>query len=65
MMRAERGMNKRLRSAPLSGSGVDLSALSVEVPSEMLKAEGGRAAGTHGTCGVRAHAAAVNEMRCA
>ncbi len=39
MMHAERGMNKRLRSAPLSGSGVDLSALSVEVPSEMLKAE--------------------------
>lgn len=39
MMRAERGMNKRLRTAPLSGSGADLSALSVEVPSEMLKAE--------------------------
>ena len=39
MMRAERGMNKRLRSAPLSGSGADLSALSVKVPSEMLKAE--------------------------
>ena len=39
MMRAERGMHKRLRSAPLSGSGADLSALSVEVPSEMLKAE--------------------------
>lgn len=39
MMRAERGMNIRLRSAPLSGSGADLSALSVEVPSEMLKAE--------------------------
>lgn len=39
MMRAECGMNKRLRSAPLSGSGADLSALSVEVPSEMLKAE--------------------------
>lgn len=39
MMRAERSMNKRLRSAPLSGSGADLSALSVEVPPEMLKAE--------------------------
>ena len=39
MMRAERGMNKRLRSAPLSGSGTDLSALSVEVPSEMMKTE--------------------------
>lgn len=39
MMHAERGMNKRLRSAPLSGSGAALSALSVEVPSEMLKAE--------------------------
>ena len=39
MMRAERSMNKRLRSAPLSGSGADLSALSVEVPSEMLKVE--------------------------
>ena len=39
MMHAERGMNKRLRSAPLSGSRADLSALSVEVPSEMLKAE--------------------------
>ena len=39
MMRAERSMNKRLRSAPLSGSEADLSALSVEVPSEMLKAE--------------------------
>lgn len=39
MMHAERGMNERLRSAPLSGSGADLSALSVEVPSEMLKAE--------------------------
>ena len=39
MIRAERSMNKRLRSAPLSGSGADLSALSVEVPSEMLKAE--------------------------
>ena len=39
MMRAERGMNKRLRSAPLSGSGADLSALSVEVPSEMMKTE--------------------------
>ena len=39
MMRAERSINKRLRSAPLSGSGADLSALSVEVPSEMLKAE--------------------------
>ena len=39
MMRAERSMNKRLRSAKLSGSGADLSALSAEVPSEMLKAE--------------------------
>ena len=39
MMRAERSINKRLRSAPLSGSGADLSALSVDVPSEMLKAE--------------------------
>lgn len=39
MMHAERGMNKRLRSALLSGSGADLSALSVEVSSEMLKAE--------------------------
>ena len=39
MMRAEHSINKRLRSAPLSGSGADLSALSVEVPSEMLKAE--------------------------
>ena len=39
MMHAERGINKRLRSAPLSCSGADLSALSVEGPSEMLKAE--------------------------
>ena len=39
MMHAERSRLFMPRSAPLSGSGADLSALSVEVPSEMLKAE--------------------------